>query len=116
MEWIKANEAHIHELDRKGFMNEISTYCNDKKLKGPLGKVWKEYTQYITDHPLQKQNESTGDDDNKETKLSDIIRSLNDPKLEGKKDQIMEWIQTNSARIPQLNWKGCRDAISAHCG
>eukprot|EP01083_Nonionella_stella_P208736 757277_1 len=115
MEWIKANEARIHELDRKPFMNAISTYCNDKKLNGPLGKVWKEYTQYITDHPLQKQNESTGDDDNKETKLSDIIRSLNDPKLEGKKDQIMEWIETNDARIPQLDRKGFMNEVSAYC-
>eukprot|EP01083_Nonionella_stella_P267079 902609_1 len=44
MEWIKANEARIPELGRKAFMNEISTYCdNDKKMKGNLGKVWKEY-------------------------------------------------------------------------
>eukprot|EP01083_Nonionella_stella_P172931 594920_1 len=132
MEWIKANEARIPELERKAFMNEISAYCDDKKIKSTLGKVWKEYTQYITDHPPQKPNESTGDDDNKEKPivietnaailsettqlLSGIIRPFNDPKLEGKKDQIMEWIQTNSARIPQLNRKGFIDAISAHCG
>eukprot|EP01083_Nonionella_stella_P270909 917620_1 len=43
MEWIKANETRIPELERKAFVNEISTYCDDKKMKGNLGKVWKEY-------------------------------------------------------------------------
>eukprot|EP01083_Nonionella_stella_P267080 902612_1 len=44
MEWIKANETRIPELERKAFVNEIFMYCdNDKKMKGNLGKVWKEY-------------------------------------------------------------------------
>eukprot|EP01083_Nonionella_stella_P314940 1136236_1 len=131
MEWIKENEARIPELERKAFMNEISAYCDDKKIKSTLGKVWKEYTQYITDHPPQKPNESTGDDDNKEKPivietnaailsettqlLSGIIRPFNDPKLEGKKDQIMEWIETNDARIPQLDRKGFMNEVSAYC-
>eukprot|EP01083_Nonionella_stella_P108735 316483_1 len=128
MEWIKANEARIPELGRKAFVNEIFMYCdNDKKIKSALGKVLKEYKQYITDHPPQKPNESTGDDDHKEKpiagptetnaaiQLSHIIRSFSDQKLEGKKDQIMEWIQTNEARIPQMDEKGFINAISTYC-
>eukprot|EP01083_Nonionella_stella_P054895 144866_1 len=124
MEWIQTNEARIHELDRKVFINEICAYCdNDKKIKGVLGKIYKQYTNY---KPAQDDNHNTQIADQSETTttvvptevkqstqiFSDIIDSIHDPKLEGKKEKIMEWIQTNETRIPQLDRKGFMNEIS----
>eukprot|EP01083_Nonionella_stella_P007455 21557_1 len=55
MEWIQTNEARIPQLDRKGFINAISVYCDDKKIKGALAKVWK---QYLAVCPPQTQLEA----------------------------------------------------------
>eukprot|EP01083_Nonionella_stella_P007456 21558_1 len=136
MEWIQTNEARIPQLDRKGFINAISVYCDDKKIKGALAKVWK---QYLAVCPPQTQLEAndanthvprTSETQNKKQEeedpdtpvlsettqlLSDILDSINDPTLKGKKDQIMIWIQTNDARIPQLDRKGFMNEVSAYC-
>eukprot|EP01084_Bolivina_argentea_P067367 122680_1 len=65
MEWIQTNEARIHELDRKVFINEICAYCdNDKKIKGVLGKIYKQYTNY---KPAQDDNHNTQIADQSET-------------------------------------------------
>eukprot|EP01083_Nonionella_stella_P180682 644924_1 len=55
MEWIQTNEARIPQMDEKGFINAISTYCDNTKITGSLGKVWKQYeAEYMKQEEEQK--------------------------------------------------------------
>eukprot|EP01083_Nonionella_stella_P062258 161902_1 len=71
MEWITANETRIAQLDRKPFMNEISAYCDDKKLKGALGKVWKEYEVENMKHKEEQKYENEQETDMKSSMTDD---------------------------------------------
>eukprot|EP01083_Nonionella_stella_P267081 902613_1 len=137
MEWIQTNDTRIPQLDRKGFMNEISKHCGDKKIKGSLGKIWKQYhvelvqysvstpgpapnttatTETDLDHKGQEEEEPQPTQVTIAPIFSDIIDPIKYTKLEGKTNKIMEWIKANEARIPELDRKGFMNAISNHCG
>eukprot|EP01083_Nonionella_stella_P152655 489618_1 len=47
--------------------------------------------------------------------LCEIIDTMNNEKLNGEKDDILEWIETNQHHIPQLKRKVFINSISEHC-
>eukprot|EP01083_Nonionella_stella_P180884 646314_1 len=47
--------------------------------------------------------------------LCEIIDTMNNEKLNGKKDDILEWIETNQHHIPQLKRKDFINDIAKHC-
>eukprot|EP01084_Bolivina_argentea_P067366 122679_1 len=88
MEWIQMNETRIPQLDRKAFINEIYTHCDDRKIRGVLGKIYKQYSNY---KPTMGSNDGDNDipnvlDDNDEIEDLDdqtdsIIRSFSEHEL-----------------------------------
>eukprot|EP01083_Nonionella_stella_P100522 283630_1 len=139
MEWIQTNDARIPQLNKRGFINEISAYCADNKIKGALDKVWKQYHKEQEEEPRPRAHQVvsnifdpiqypqfagktdkimewiTANGTRISELLCNIIDTSNDPKLDGKKDKIREWVQKNESRIPQLEIKAFRDEISDYC-
>eukprot|EP01084_Bolivina_argentea_P079078 143498_1 len=109
MEYVKENKIDHNKFtdtSKKEFIADVINYCGEKKLRGPLGKLYNAMTVYIDSNNISKDN-----NDEKKTEiqnngntgdnaminiLNKTIDGMDDEKLNQHKDKIVEYFEKNN--------------------
>eukprot|EP01084_Bolivina_argentea_P173874 301192_1 len=106
-------------MRRKQFIDNISDYCGNKKLKAPLGQLYKAMKIYV---------ENENNDDSKQIDevsnpkiINDLIKEIdeiNDEILNQNKHKIIQYFKDNNIdynELKNMGRKGFTNKIKAHC-